>query len=249
MTCQEQFNRIAAEYDSGRRKFIPCFDAFYQETTDFIASIFTHAPNQIVDLGAGTGILTAQWFNRFPRAKYVLIDIADEMLDVARKRFLPCAPLSNLGGATNADVIDAMAHPDVRFLAADYSKDFNAVADEVQKADAVISALSIHHLEDSAKQELFLHIYDALPRGGIFANYDQFCADNDECSLWYMAYWEGQIEHSSLTEQELLRWQERRTLDRECSVESEVSMMKKAGFANAQCVFQAQKFAAVIGKK
>ena len=33
---QEQFNKIAREYDVNRRKFIPCFDEFYLKTTAFI---------------------------------------------------------------------------------------------------------------------------------------------------------------------------------------------------------------------
>ena len=38
MEIEKQFNLIAEEYDSNRRKFIPCFDDFYQSTTKFIAS-------------------------------------------------------------------------------------------------------------------------------------------------------------------------------------------------------------------
>jgi ubiquinone/menaquinone biosynthesis C-methylase UbiE len=54
---EEQFNKIAGEYDENRRKFIPCFDDFYQKTTDFITSNID-APNRVIDLGAGTGLLT-----------------------------------------------------------------------------------------------------------------------------------------------------------------------------------------------
>ena len=38
MDIQNQFNFIANEYDSNRKYFIPCFDDFYEKTTDFIAS-------------------------------------------------------------------------------------------------------------------------------------------------------------------------------------------------------------------
>lgn len=40
------------------------------------------------------------------------------------------------------------------------------------KFDAIISALSIHHLDDKQKMELFYRIYEALPSGGFFVNYD-----------------------------------------------------------------------------
>lgn len=38
MKIEEQFNLIAEEYDSNRRRFIPCFDDYYDSTTKFIVS-------------------------------------------------------------------------------------------------------------------------------------------------------------------------------------------------------------------
>ena len=86
MNIEEQFNLIAKEYDNNRRKFIPCFDDFYQQTTEFIVSNIDE-PKRVIDLGAGTGLLTYFWYRQCPNSKYVLVDIADEMLNVARKRF------------------------------------------------------------------------------------------------------------------------------------------------------------------
>lgn len=84
MDIERQFNLIAEEYDFGRRKFIPCFDDFYGATTEFITSNIDE-PGRVIDLGAGTGLLTYFWYQRYPDAEYVLMDIADEMLRVAKK--------------------------------------------------------------------------------------------------------------------------------------------------------------------
>ena len=86
MDIEQQFNIIAEEYDSKRRKFIPCFDDFYRNTTQFVAANIGN-PGRIIDLGAGTGLLTYFWYQQFPNAGYVLVDIAEEMLNVARRRF------------------------------------------------------------------------------------------------------------------------------------------------------------------
>ena len=88
---QHQFNMVAREYGANRRKFIPCFDDFYKSATDFIAHSIDTEPNLIYDLGSGTGLLPSFWFRHFPKARYVLIDIADEMLNVARRRFTDMA--------------------------------------------------------------------------------------------------------------------------------------------------------------
>ena len=65
MDIQNQFNFIANEYDSNRKYFIPCFDDFYEKTTDFIASNIDK-PKRIIDLGAGTGLLSYFWYQHFP---------------------------------------------------------------------------------------------------------------------------------------------------------------------------------------
>lgn len=148
MDIEKQFNMIAEEYDGNRRKFIPCFDDFYEGTTKFIVSNI-NKPKRIIDLGAGTGLLTYFWYQQCPDSEYVLVDIADEMLNVARKRF------NSIGNISYQvmNYIDKL--PETAF-------------------DTVISALSIHHLEDEDKIKLFLRIYDSLPKGGLFINYDQF---------------------------------------------------------------------------
>ena len=95
-------------------------------------------PKRFIDLGAGTGLLTYFWYRQCPNSEYVLVDIADEMLNVARKRFEGIRSISYQ--------IENYIHklPDTVF-------------------DAVISALSIHHLEDGDKAKLFSRIYDNLP--------------------------------------------------------------------------------------
>ena len=151
---EEQFNRIAEEYDVNRRKFIPCFDEYYEKTTAFAASGLK-PPRRILDLGAGTGLLSMYYYRHFPRAEYVLADIAEAMLEVARRRFA--------------------GMPNVKFETADYTRGLPG-----GDFDLIVSALSVHHLETEQKAELFSRIHERLPEGGCFVNYDQFCADTPE---------------------------------------------------------------------
>ena len=83
---------------------------------------------------------------------------------------------------------------------------------------------SIHHLEDKDKEDLFLRICDKLPNGGVFINYDQFCAGSEEMNAWFDSYWEKQLYNSGLTDKDIELWKERRKLDKECSVEKEIEM-------------------------
>ncbi len=223
MNIENQFNLIAREYDGNRRKFISCFDDFYKNTTNFIISNITK-PKRIIDLGAGTGLLTHFWYQQCPDSKYILVDIADEMLNIARKRFR---------GIEN-----------VSYQVADY---INELPND--SFDTVISALSIHHLENNDKEKLFSRIYHALPNNGLFVNYDQFCAGQPEINKWYDNYWEKQLSNSELADKDIELWRERRKLDRECSVEQEIDMMKKYKFKLVKCIYSYQKFSVIIAIK
>lgn len=220
---EKQFNLIAEEYDESRRKFIPCFDDFYRAATDFIISGIEE-PKRVIDLGAGTGLLSYFWYQRCPHAGYVLVDIADEMLNVARKRF---QGIENITCLTE-NYMDGLPEGDF---------------------DAVISALSVHHLEDRDKMNLFSKIYGRLPEGGLFVNYDQFCAEQAEMKRWFDGYWESYLLNGDLTKKDIDMWKERRKLDRECSVGQETDMLKKCGFQVVQCVYSCQKFSVIVAIK
>lgn len=223
MSIKEQFNFVAQEYDANRKRFIPCFDDYYENTTKFIAANIA-SPKRVLDLGAGTGLLTYFWYQQFPKADYVLVDIADEMLKVARRRFAG---------------IDSISYQTL-----DYSKGLPQGT-----FDVILSALSIHHLEHEDKRALFARIYETLPAGGLFVNYDQFCAGQPDMDAWYDSYWENQLMHSGLTPHDLQAWKERRKLDRECSAAEELEMLSACPFRAVQCVYSCQKFAVLAAVK
>ena len=220
---EQQFNRIAKEYDQNRKKFIPCFDDFYESTTSFVAANIA-PPKRILDLGAGTGLLSVFWYRHFPESEYVLVDIADEMLAVAKKRFEGVPGVS-------CEILDyTECLPDGAF-------------------DVIVSALSIHHLEQEQKEELFSRIYDKLPAGGLFVNYDQFCAGPDRLNEWFDSCWEKKLQDGELTEADLELWRERRKLDRECSVWEEMQMLKDSNFENVSVIYSNQKFSVLVAGK
>ena len=130
-------------------------------------------------------MLSYFWYLNYPESEYVLVDIADDMLNIARKRF---------------EGID-----NVSYQILDYS---NGLPDG--DFDIIASALSIHHLEHEEKMKLFTKIYNKLPSGGLFVNYDQFCAGEPEMNHWFDSYWENQMMNSGLTDQDIELWKERR---------------------------------------
>jgi methylase of polypeptide subunit release factors len=61
------FSAHARDYDAPRRRLIPVFDAFYGAAVD--ALCLTHGPvRRVLDLGAGTGLLSAAVLKACPAA-------------------------------------------------------------------------------------------------------------------------------------------------------------------------------------
>ena len=75
-------------YDQARRKLVPCFDDFYRAALDLLP-FAPEARFEVLDLGAGTGLLSAMIAEMFPKAQLTLFDLTPEMLTIARQRLKP----------------------------------------------------------------------------------------------------------------------------------------------------------------
>ena len=178
----------------------------------------------MLDHGAGTGLLTSFLLEEYPDSNVTLIDMADAMLDVARQRFKD--------------------NPNIKYITDDHSRhDFN------ETFDAVVSAMSIHHLTDAEKQNLFVKIYNLLNPDGIFVNAEQVLGGTPELEAYYKKEWEDAIRRGGVPEEEISSWKERLKLDRESTVEQQVRWLKEAGFDHADCAYKYFKFAVIFGMK
>lgn len=220
---KQQFNTDASEYDKKRKIFIPCFDEYYIETTARISKMI-NAPKCVLDLGAGTGLLTTFWCQAFPDSKYVLDDISVNMLDKAKERF------------------------DIKSNFEYVTTNYNQELPECD-FDTVISALSIHHLNQKEKQSLFNRIADRLEKGNVFVNYDMFISDTEEETGMMNDEWETMVLNSALSNADKEHWLKGRSIDKECSVNEEINMLLKSGFSKVVCLFQDKKFAVIMARK
>ncbi len=219
---QRKFDAISKKYDEQRKKFIPCFDDFYGVAV-FVASVDAENPG-ILDIGAGTGLLSAFLMERYPEASFTLIDISEKMLDMAKDRF---------GNNSN-----------VKYIAADYSK-----YDFVEKYDLVVSALSIHHLEDEDKKELYGKIYSMLKENGVFINADQVHGETPFIESLNKTTWRQGVESSGLPEEEILAAYERVKLDKDSRLDRQLDWLGEAGFCDVSCIYKYYQFAVMFGRK
>jgi len=205
------FTAHARDYDAPRRRLVPCFDAFYGAALDRIADWGMPPQARVLDLGAGTGLMAAMVKERWPTVAVHLVDVSEGMLAEARAR---------LQGASGAS-----------FEVADY-----ATAPFGDGWDLVVSALSIHHLEDAAKRALFARIRDALRPGGLFVNAEQVLGPTPAAEAAYAARWRAEVQGLGATPGEIAAAEERMRFDRCAPLELQLGWLRDAGFAEVDCV-------------
>jgi tRNA (cmo5U34)-methyltransferase len=225
VTIEEAFNATVDYYDDWMKKALPNFDELFGVAVDLIP-FDSGAHLAVLDLGAGTGLFSQQVLARYPRAGFVLFDLADKMLAVAQERF--------------------RSYPQqFRFVTRDYR-----TLQDVEAFDVAISSLSIHHLEDTAKAALFSAVYRALWPGGAFINVDQVRGETDWLRNLYWENWLARVRQSGVAEERIRESIDRRTTyDRDALLADQLQWLKAAGFENVDCVYKAYFVGVFFGSK
>ena len=223
-SIKSKFNAVSEKYDKQRKELIPCFDDFYKipvELSNQIKSV-----DNILDIGAGTGLMSAFFLEKYNEADFTLVDISEEMLKKAKERF---------SGFSNFE-----------FLV----QDLEDLALEKNKFDLVISGLAIHHLDDEAKKKLFKTIHKLLNDGGLFINADQVLGENDFSEALYTSSWrEKVVANKTLTSEEKEATFERIKLDKMSPLKEQLKWMEDVGFKNVANVYQYYNFVVYTAKK
>jgi tRNA (cmo5U34)-methyltransferase len=219
------FDSGAQNYDSARRRLVPCFDDFYREAIELVP-FERDAEFDVLDLGAGTGLFAALLAYSFPGARITLVDVSNEMLARARERLGP-------GGARFQFV--ERDYADGRGLGGPY--------------DAVVSALSIHHLADDDKRALLGRVHEALKPGGVFVNADQVRGETDAMERRSHARWLERVRELGVSDRDLAQARERMKFDRPATVSAQLEWLREAGFREVACSYRNLIFAVYSGER
>lgn len=219
---KEKFSQGAEEYDQQRKHVIPCLEDLYLITTD-LATVENPQP-KILDLGAGTGLLTSYLHDRYPDGYFTLLDLSSEMLSIAQAR--------------------SKDAPNFRYVVADYLKhDFE------DSYDLVVSSLSIHHMEHQDKKFLYHKVYEHLNPGGVFINADQVLGPHPANEEEYQRNWMDKIEAGLLSESEKKFMYDRMKLDNPATLEDNLKWLIKSGFKDVDVYYKYYNFCILYGKR
>ena len=214
------FAEHASDYHGQRRRLVPSLDLFYGTAVDMLA--LREGPvERVLDLGAGTGLMSEALLARYPDAQVVLLDGAAEMLEVATER---------------------LASGSVTTIVAD-------LRDELPEGpfDAVVSALAIHHLEHPDKRDLYVRIRERLRPEGAFVNAEHVAGPTPWLEAAYRRLWREACRAAGANEQEIAAAEGRMEMDRSIDIATQLGWMAQAGLQECDCFFKHLHFAVLAG--
>lgn len=223
-SVEEHFHIRVAEYDQLIRTLIPEYETMHAMIASWCTDIVPSKP-YIIDLGGGTGGLTAMMAEKFPNAEIEVWDIDTKMLEVARHR------LAKYGSR-------------MRLVERSFEEPLPA-------CDAVVACIALHQVKElDQKEKIYSNIYGALRSPGIFVNGD--ATMNSEKLTQQATYklWKEFMMSAGMTEADAQRhfanWKDE---DRYFSLEEEFSALNAAGFSQPGCFWKYGPMAVYGGVK
>lgn len=220
---KNHFEEEAKQYDGIIRTLIPG----YEMMVGVLVSILPFEEQQafsMIDLGCGTGTVSKTAKDAFPNVQITCVDIAGNMLDIAKQK----------------------VGVDTKLIQADFNTfDFS------EKYDAVVSSLALHHLEtDEDKLNFYKKIYGALNSGGIFINIDVVLGSDEALQNVYMEKWKAFMISSTSKQEVEQKWlPSYYAEDRPAKLISHIYMLKECGFKGIDVAYKCYNYAVYCGRK
>lgn len=222
---KQHFEQEAEEFDGIIVELIPHYADMVQALVAAIP-FDGNAPIQIVDLGSGTGTVAKQVLEMFPHAEVTCLDLADNMIAMAKAKLGLC--------------------PRVRYITAD----FNSL-DSSSKYDVIVSSLALHHLVTAEdKRRFYRRSYQMLNPGGVFYNADVVLASTDRLQAVYMRQWR-EFMLRSVPEKEIDgKWIPKyRAEDHPARLTDHLTWMSEIGFSSVDVLWKYYNYAVYGGIK
>lgn len=204
------------EYDVRIRTFIP----HYEEMLDVAAAVIDPKSKIIVDLGIGTGALSARCLARAANARIVGIDSDSEILKAAARRLPPSAT----------------------FIGSVFQRA------EIPVCDAVVASFALHHVRTrAAKAKLYSRVAQALRAGGQVVTVDCHPASDGALAREQLGAWKAHLMKSYSEAQAadyLAAWAHE---DVYVPLDLEVGLMTKAGLT-VEVLWRKDAFAVLRGR-
>lgn len=221
---KDHFEEEAHSYDKIIIKLIP----YYKQMIEALVSSLPfdeQEPINVLDLGCGTGTVSAEIKRSFPQAQFTLVDISEKMLQLAQKK----VGKESVKAAYNTD-----------FYELDLTDTYHVVA----------SSLALHHLEsDEDKKSFYSKIFKFHKSDGVFRNADVVLASNEKTQSMYMEKWIEYMSRECSAEEISEKWiPTYESEDRPAKLSAQLEWLKHIGFEDVDVIWKYYNFAVYGGK-
>lgn len=219
------FEDEATFYDEINLKLIPHYSEIVNALVLSI-SFEKETPIIVFDLGCGTGTISKAILEKYPDAKFTLVDISQNMLKIAERK---------IGTESICQI---------------HCKDFYEL-NLVEKYDVVASSLALHHLiTDEDKKIFYSKIFDMLKNDGIFLNADIVLGSNEHFQKIYMEKWISYMNKSYSMDDINNNWLEKyRNEDKPAKLLEQIKWLEEIGFSDVDIIWKYYNFAVYGGLK
>ncbi|EQD73374.1 methyltransferase type 12 [mine drainage metagenome] len=207
---RQEFDREARHYDRDASATMPRYAELHRMLAWGVPHLPTR-PLRVLELGSGTGTLTALLLKTFPHARLLGLDLSPAMVTLARRK------LNHWKDRVELRVGELDEIP------------------QGEPFDVIVSCLAIHHLPDTRKQRLFARVFGALNPGGYFGDGDDHLPEDSRFDERFSALASGLSPRSSLARapgglQKV--WHEHELFDHPVPLSREIQWLREAGFVH-----------------
>jgi tRNA (cmo5U34)-methyltransferase len=214
----------AESYDAQIRRFIPHYDDMLATGVELLAAL-ARADAHVLDLGGGTGALSAAVLEGLPGVRVTVLDVDADMLGKARRRLVVYG--------------DRVAFHEGSFL------------EPLPAADAVVASLALHHVHDlPTKTRLYRAIRDALTPAGVLLNLDAAVTEDKQLSGVLFDRWAARMGDHGINDAQarahFAAWSQE---DRYFPLDAELHALREAGFEEIECFWRRGPSAITCGRR
>ncbi|MDA9554768.1 class I SAM-dependent methyltransferase [Pelobium sp.] len=218
------YDQLSSEYTALISKCVPRYDEMFYNLFCYLPQNFN--PKRILDLGCGTGNLTAAILHHFPNSEIHVLDISADILKECKERF-----------KHQTNIIY-------------HQQDFSQLNFEDNYFDLVISSIAIHHIQDPEKAKLYQKILQILSPGGIFEFVDQTKGSTEEIYQTHINRWKEEAFKLGSTQENWDMWmQHQNQHDYHTPVLWHLEQLREKGFINIDVIWKNMMWAVIYARK
>lgn len=208
------FNARVDGYDDHMKENIDQFEDFYKIVAKPIKE--NQEQLEILDLGCGTGLELEHIFSKVRNAHITGIDLSQEMLNKLLKKY------------------DKFSNQITLIRDSYTSHDLGE-----EKYDYAVSVMTIHHLFEDEKVDLYSKIRDSLKNDGMYIEGDYVVTEEEAREA--LEEYERKIK---LVDRDGFYH-----IDIPMTEETQVKLLKKAGFSEVEVIFRAESNRVFVARK